>query len=63
MTYPDPLVIAASALQSRVASVPKFDQVQCSTQDQLEALRHVANRLGLYDAADVLRNMLENKRI
>lgn len=52
---------AEEALQHRVASVPRFDQVQCSTRDQLEALRLVANRLGLYDAADVLRNLLETK--
>jgi hypothetical protein len=61
MPYPDPAVIAESALQARILSVPRFDQVQCSTEEQLQALRAVANILGLYDAADVIRNILEAK--
>jgi len=39
-------------------AVPQQPQVQCDTQSQLEALIAVANRFGLYDAADVIRKVL-----
>ena len=35
-------------------------QRQDSLRDQLQDLQAVANRLGMYDAADYLRNVLEN---
>lgn len=35
-----------------------FDQAQGSTTDQLRLLRSIANRVGLYDAADVLARMI-----
>lgn len=34
---------------------------QRATNDQLRDLQWVANQLGLYDAADVIRNILERK--
>lgn len=36
-------------------SVPRFAQTQRSLEEQLRALRDIANRMGLYDAADYLR--------
>ncbi len=35
-----------------------FDQAQGSTNDQLRVLRAVANRLGLYDAADAIKGLI-----
>ena len=46
--------------QSRLLSaIPHLPQRQDSTDAQLRDLRAVANRLGMYDAADLLRNILE----
>jgi outer membrane protein assembly factor BamD (BamD/ComL family) len=39
--------------------ITSFPQRQDSTHDQLADLRIVANRLGMYDAADVLRKIIE----
>ena len=39
--------------------MPKLPQRQDSVIDQLRDLRIAANRLGMYDAADVIRIMLE----
>lgn len=41
-------------------SVPSLPQRQDSTNDQLRDLRAVATRLGMYDAADYIRVVLEN---
>jgi hypothetical protein len=38
-----------------LTKVPEFAQTQNSLGCQLEALRVVANRLGLYDAADFIK--------
>jgi hypothetical protein len=38
--------------------IGSFDQAQGSTEDQLRMLRSIANRTGLYDAADVITRML-----
>lgn len=35
--------------------IPEWPQAQYATADQLRVLMFVANRLGLYDAADWLR--------
>ena len=35
-------------------AVPQQPQVQCSALDQLGALYAIANRFGLYDAADIV---------
>ena len=40
-------------------AIEKFSQTQRSLEEQLRDLREVANRLGLYDAADYLRLTLE----
>lgn len=44
-----------------IAAIPKLNQRQYGTDDQLRYLYDVANRLGLYDAADVIRRHLEVK--
>lgn len=44
-----------------IKSLPKFAQTQTDLSEQLRLLRGVANRLGLYDAADHIRNSLERK--
>lgn len=48
-----------NALQALLTKVPQQPQRQDSTLDQLKDLRAVANRFGMYDAADVLRLMIE----
>lgn len=40
-------------------TTPQQIQRQDSTDDQLKDLRVVANRLGMYDAADIIRTLLE----
>jgi hypothetical protein len=40
-------------------TIPQQTQRQDSTDDQLKDLRVVANRLGMYDAADIIRTLLE----
>lgn len=42
-----------------IAQIPRMSQRQDSTNQQLEDLTAVANRLGMYDAADAIRRMLE----
>lgn len=42
-----------------IAAIPQQSQRQYGTDEQLRYLKMVANRLGLYDAADVLRNFEE----
>lgn len=51
--------LKASALASTIRSIPQQAQQQGSTIEQLVLLRGVANKLGLYDAADLLRNIIE----
>ena len=41
--------------------IPNCPQRQDSTNDQLRDLQCVANILGMYDAADVIRIILEKK--
>lgn len=43
------------ALLKVIADVPQQTQRQYSTDEQLHYLRLVANKLGLYDAADRIR--------
>lgn len=38
--------------------IPKLPQRQDATFDQLQDLMAVANRLGMYDAADIIRILL-----
>ena len=42
-----------------LSMVPELPQRQDSTSEQLEDMVMVANKLGMYDAADVIRNLLE----
>lgn len=42
-----------------IRKIPQQVQRQDSTDEQLRDLYTVANRLGMYDAADVLRNILD----
>jgi hypothetical protein len=44
---------------SLLHSIPKQKQVQCSVADQLAALYVIANRFGLYDAADIIQQQLQ----
>lgn len=46
-------------IPSLLAKIPQQLQRQDSTNAQLRDLRAFANRLGLYDAADVLRGLIE----
>lgn len=46
-------------LKRVLESIPQQTQRQDSAADQLEDLRVFANRLGLYDAADAIRDLLK----
>lgn len=48
-------------LKKVLESVPQLPQRQDGIDAQLQDLRVIANRLGMYDAADVLRSMVERK--
>lgn len=53
--------MADKALQEVIAKIPQQTQRQYGTDEQLRLLQAVANKLGLYDAADTVRNLLERK--
>ena len=44
-----------------INTLPRFAQTQTDLQEQLVLLRGVANRLGLYDAADHLKRQMGGK--
>lgn len=46
-----------------VNSLPKLPQRQDSTADQLVDLIMVANKLGMYDAADVIRSIVNPRPV
>lgn len=48
-------------LKKALDTIPQLNQRQDGIDAQLKDLRVVANRLGMYDAADVLRSILERK--
>lgn len=48
-------------LEELLRAIPQKPQRQDSTNDQLRDLMFVANRLGMYDAADIIRNILEQR--
>lgn len=50
-------------LKTVLDSIPQQPQRQDSTNAQLQDLRAFAVRLGLYDADDLLRAMLERKEL
>jgi hypothetical protein len=47
-------------IEKIIKTIPKLPQRQDGALDQLEDLRVVANRLGMYDAADLIRIWIEN---
>jgi len=47
------------SLLEAIRAIPQQAQRQYGTDDQLRYLRLAANKLGLYDAADTIRNILE----
>lgn len=42
-----------------IRKIPQQIQRQDSTEQQLKELHAVANRLGMYDAADVIKNLIK----
>ena len=50
----------SSSLENELSKIDKLCQRQDSMVDQLRVLRPFANRLGLYDAADYIRNVVAN---
>jgi len=46
-----------------VNSIPNQPQVQCSTHDQLVALSSLAVKFGLYDANNLIQNLLERNDV
>lgn len=49
------------SFQALMEGIPKQGQRQDSLQDQLHDLQAVANRLGMYDAADFIRELCGNR--
>jgi len=49
-------------LKAELAKIERQPQRQDSTVDQLRDLRNFANKLGMYDAADLIRNIIENSQ-
>lgn len=49
------------ALNTVIRGIPQQPQRQYATDDQMAILWRVANKLGLYDAADRIRTSLEQK--
>jgi hypothetical protein len=45
----------AFTIDDGLKHIPKFAQSQHSLEEQLTALRAIANRVGLYDAADYIQ--------
>lgn len=50
-------------IDSVLPNIPQQPQTQSSTEDQLETLYAIANRLGLYDAADYLMKVRPEKKL
>ena len=48
-------------LPEDLKAVPQFGQTQRALDEQLRDLATLANRFGLYDASDFIRNTLERK--
>jgi hypothetical protein len=49
------------ALLRVIAEIPQQPQRQYGTDEQLRNLQRAANKLGLYDAADIIRTFLGDK--
>jgi hypothetical protein len=56
-----PLPIDHELIKKMCDRLPQQPQKQYSTNEQLAVLYYAANRLGLYDAADYLRNVLSEE--
>lgn len=50
-----------STWKEEVKKIKQCYQRQDYAIDQLKDLRHVANKLGFYDAADFIRSIVEDK--
>lgn len=50
-----------SHLKDLIKQIPQQPQRQDSTDAQLADLHAVANRLGLYDAADIIKSILQRQ--
>ena len=48
-----------ATVASVIRDTPQLPQVQYSIQQQLAELRTMSNKLGLYDASDLIRQILE----
>ena len=51
--------VTMSDFKAVLSAMPKQPQRQDATNDQLRDLKMVANKLGMYDAADVIQNILD----
>jgi hypothetical protein len=49
-----------NATEDAIRSLPQLPQRQDALDDQLIDLVKAANKLGLYDAADLIKNLLSN---
>lgn len=61
MDFKDYLGEAEKHVKLVTDKIPQQAQRQDALNDQLRDLRVVANRLGMYDAADFLRGVIERK--
>ena len=52
-------VAAKPHMQCLIRAIPQQQKCQDTTNTQLHDLRAVAIRLGMHDAADIIRNILE----
>lgn len=57
-----PLCNNSISERDMIRSIPRHPQVQWALNDQLRVLAAAANRLGLYDAADLVRNTLNRQQ-
>lgn len=57
MQYPE----VDSVLKAVIKKLPKFPQVQYSSKDQLLFLIDIAQRFGLYDAADIIKTFVKSR--
>lgn len=51
------------SIEDLLSKLPVLNQRQDSVIEQLNDLRKVANRLGMYDAADAIRQLFETDKI
>lgn len=61
LVVPNRMSLKEGALERITNIIGTCVQRQDSTQDQLEDLYKIANLTGMYDAADVIKQLIENK--